>query len=124
MSDLANGRVILKFKNSVLVQKSSFSLYNNFIISLYKVYQLNNCLRNPTNNFPPKNCSFGTVKLIRNIIKNKFTYNGQGIEFDKTGSWSVYNDYARNVVIFGVDNSSSSHTDMVRAYVTIPLQLI
>ena len=25
--------------------------------------------------------------------------------------WSFTNDFARNVVIFGVDNSSSSHTD-------------
>ena len=27
------------------------------------------------------------------------------------GSWSFGNDFARNVVIFSVDNSSSSHTD-------------
>ena len=27
------------------------------------------------------------------------------------GSWRFGDDFARNVVIFGVDNSSSSHTD-------------
>ena len=27
------------------------------------------------------------------------------------GSWSFGNDFARNVVIFSCDNSSSSHTD-------------
>ena len=27
------------------------------------------------------------------------------------GSWSFYNDTARNVIIVGVDNSSSSHAD-------------
>ena len=27
------------------------------------------------------------------------------------GSWSFNDDFARNVKIFGVDNSSSSHTD-------------
>ena len=27
------------------------------------------------------------------------------------GSWSFNNDFARNVVIFGVDNGSSSHSD-------------
>ena len=30
--------------------------------------------------------------------------------FEGAGSWSFGNDFARNVVIFGVDNSSSSHT--------------
>ena len=31
--------------------------------------------------------------------------------FDEAGSWNFGNDIARNVVIFGVVNSSSSHTD-------------
>ena len=38
-------------------------------------------------------------------------YSGYGIAFDGKGSWSFGNDYASNVVIFGVDNSSSSHAD-------------
>ena len=54
---------------------------------------------------------FGTVKLTRKADKSKFTYNGRGIEFDGRGYWSSDNDTARNVVIFGVDNSSSSHID-------------
>ena len=36
---------------------------------------------------------------------------GYGIAFDRTGSWSFSNDLARNIVIFGVDRSSSSHTN-------------
>ena len=43
-------------------------------------------------------------------MKSKFTYNDQQIAFEE-GSWSFGNDFATNVVIFGVDNSSSSHTD-------------
>ena len=42
MSTLANGKVSLKLNNSVLVQKNSSSLYGNFILSLYIVYELNN----------------------------------------------------------------------------------
>ena len=38
-------------------------------------------------------------------------YSGYGITFDRAGSWSFDNDSARNVIIFGVDNSSSSHAD-------------
>ena len=61
-------------------------------------------LRNPTNNFKLKKCLFGTDK-------RKFTHNCGGIAFDGEGSWSFDNGYARYVVIFGVDNSSSSHID-------------
>ena len=93
------------------MQKNFSSLYNNFILNLYIVYELNTWQHNPTNNFTLKKCLFGTVKLVRNVMKSKFTYNDQGIAFDGEGSWSFDNDYARNIVIFGVDNSSSSHTD-------------
>ena len=54
---------------------------------------------------------FGKVKSVRNTIKSKFTYNGRGIAFDGESSWSFGYDFARNIVIFSVDNSSSSHND-------------
>ena len=38
-------------------------------------------------------------------------HGGYRITFDSAGSWSFDNDTARNVIIFGVDNSSSSHAD-------------
>ena len=31
--------------------------------------------------------------------------------FDGVGLWSFGNDYARNIIIFRVDNNSSSHSD-------------
>ena len=111
MSSLANGRVILKFSNSVLVQKTFSSLYNNFILNLYTVYELSTWPRNPDNNFTLKIILFGTVKLTRNADKSKFTYNDWRIAFDRKGFWSFDNDTVRNVVIFGVNNSSSSHID-------------
>ena len=106
MFNLANDRVTLKFSNSVLVQKKI--LY--CIVNLYIVYESNNWPRNPTNNFSLKSCLFGTVKLVANAIKSKFSYNGRGIAFDGEGSWSFANDFAKNVVIFSVDYSSSSHS--------------
>ena len=102
MSNLANDRVILKFNNSVLVQKNSSSLYSNFILNLYIVHELNNWPHNPANNFPLKNCLFSIVKLVRSEIKIKFIYNGQGIAFDGEGSRSFGNDFARNVVILAL----------------------
>ena len=42
MCDFANGRVILKFNNPILVQKcSSLLLYSNLILNSYIVYTLN-----------------------------------------------------------------------------------
>ena len=38
-------------------------------------------------------------------------YNGYGIIFDSAGSWSFNNDTARNVIIFGVNNSSSTRAN-------------
>ena len=55
MSHLANGRVNLTFNNSVLMQKSFFSLYCNFILNVYMAYELNTWAHNPANNFTLKN---------------------------------------------------------------------
>ena len=38
-------------------------------------------------------------------------YNSYGITFDGRGKWSFGNDCAKNILVFGVDDSSSSHTD-------------
>ena len=38
-------------------------------------------------------------------------YSGYGIAFDGAGSWNLGNDFAKNVAIFDVDNSSSSLID-------------
>ena len=41
-------------------------------------------------------------------------YSGYGIVLNGKGEWSFENDYASNVIIFGVDNSSSSHVDNLK----------
>ena len=37
-------------------------------------------------------------------------YSGFGIAIDGAGEWNFNNDSARNVIIFGVDNSLTSNT--------------
>ena len=39
---------------------------------------------------------------------------GYGVAFEGKDSWSFNDDFARNVIIFGVDNGSSSHTDNLK----------
>ena len=93
------------------MQESFSSLYSNIILNSYIVYELNTWPCNATNNCTLKYYLFGTVKLVRNTVKSKFTYIGQGIAFDGKCYWSFDSDYARNVVIFRVDNRSSPHTN-------------
>ena len=38
-------------------------------------------------------------------------YSGYEIASDEGTAWSFCNDFARNILIFGVDSCSSSHTD-------------
>ena len=54
---------------------------------------------------------FGTTSVVKNSDKEKWVFSGYGITCDSAGSWSFDNDTARNVIIFGVDNSSSTHAD-------------
>ena len=43
--------------------------------------------------------------------KEKYVNSRYGITVESAGSWHFNSDTARNIIIFGVDNSSSSHSD-------------
>ena len=49
--------------------------------------------------------------VVKNDDKEKYVYSGYGKTFDGKGYWSFNDEYARIVIIFVVDNSSSSHTE-------------
>ena len=59
--------------------------------------------KNPLRNFISKNCLFGGTNIVKSNDKSKYVYSGRGIGFDGLGSWSFANDFAWNVVNFGVD---------------------
>ena len=87
---------------------------NNYLIKIinaYIVYDLDAWTRNLSNSFRFKNCLFRITNIANNSDKEKYVYSGYGITFDSAVWWSFDNDFARNVIIFGVDNSSSSHSD-------------
>ena len=85
--------------------------YLTKIVNVYIIYEVNAWSRNPNHNFKSKNCLFGTTNIVKNSDKEKYVYGGYRIIFDSEGEWSFGNDYARNVIIFGVNNSSSFHSD-------------
>ena len=59
-----------------------------------------------------ENCLFGAVSLTKNADIDKYKYSGYGIGFDRHGSFSFPGTgLGRNVIIFGVDMSSSTKID-------------
>ena len=64
------------------------------------------------NSYPTlENCLFGAVKLRKHLDADLYKYSGYGIGFDGKGSYSIVNEVGRNVIVFGVDMSSSPHID-------------
>ena len=106
---LSEYRVEIKFDKDPLAIEQNNNLTK--IVNVYIVYDLDDSSRNATNNFKFKNCLFGATNVIKNSDKEKYVYSGYRITFDSGGSWSFDNNFARNVIIFGVDNSSPSHSD-------------
>ena len=53
---------------------------------------------------------YGALNIVKNSDKEKWVYKGYGIAFDRAGSWNFDNDFSRNVIIIGADNSLSPHT--------------
>ena len=86
--------------------------YARKIGNVYLVCYLDAWPRNPINNFKFKNWLFEATSVVKKSDKEKYPYSGYRTTFaNAVCSWSFDNDIARNVIIFGVHNSSSSHAD-------------
>ena len=91
-------------KNNISIPKK--------VISLYISYTLGPQLRNFNTDFTLSNCLFGSVKLTKNVDLDKYKFTGYGIGFDSCGEYSLPDgSLGKNVIIFGVDMSSSVHID-------------
>ena len=100
----------IKFTGSCLKQ-SSHILTHKKIVNIYIVYELA-ASSSHTSDPPIKNCVFGGVTLIKNADIEKYKYSGSGIGFDGRSSFSFLSGgFGQNVLIFGVDMSSSIHVD-------------
>ena len=87
---------------------------NNYLIKFVNVcidYDLVIWSKNLTSNFRFKNCLFRPTSVVKTSDKENYIYSGYGITFGSAGSRSFEDNFARNVVIFGADNSSSPHSD-------------
>ena len=100
----------VKFIGSCLKQ-SKISFTHGKVVNMYIVYELG--ASSSYNNDPTrKNCLFGAVILTKNADIDKYGYSGYGIGFDRKSSFSFPSgEFGQNILIFGVDTSSSAHTD-------------
>ena len=100
-------KIRIKFNGSFLNRFPPTILHGD-IVNIYIVYEITSdyCLIN----YPTlENCLFGFVKLTKNVDIDK--YSGYGIGFDRNTSFSVGNEIGKNVIILGVDMSSSTKID-------------
>ena len=100
----------VKFTGSCLKQ-SQISYTNGKIYFVYIVYELgasSSHINDPT----LINCLFGAVTLIKNADIDKYGYSGYGIGLDRRSRYSFPGgEFDQNIIIFGVDMSSSVHID-------------
>ena len=110
-----NSITLSEYKIGIKFDKDPLALDQNNhlikIVNVFIVYDLDAWPKNPTDNFKIKNCLFGATNIVKNSDKEKYVYSWYGITFDSIGSWSFGDNLARNVIIFGLDNSSSSNSD-------------
>ena len=104
--EYTNTRLKLKLDESMLRQKSSTSIGST--ANYYIVYKLTP--RTNSSGIVLENCLFGKVKMIKNVNTDKYKYQGHGIGFDSTGTFTHPDGgTAKNVIIFGVDMTNSKH---------------
>ena len=102
-------KIRIKFNGSFLNRFPPTILHGD-IVNIYIVYEITSDYSSI--NYPTlENCLFGSVKLTKNADIDKYGYSGYGIGFDRNTSFSVGNEIGKNVIIFGVDMSSSAKSD-------------
>ena len=81
------------------------------LVNIYIVYEISKSI-NISDCPTLENCLFGAASVTKNVHIDRCKYSGFGILFDRHGSFSFSGiGLGRNVIIFGVDMSSSTKID-------------
>ena len=93
-------------------QQNKAEILINIMINIYCVYKLNPISSSRDDTFTVQNALFGAMQITKNADTSKYKYKGYGICFDEGGSFSKGNiSNGKNVLIFGVDESSLVHAN-------------
>ena len=106
-----NGRMSVKLDGACFKQTKLIRPNNNNNINIYIVYKVEPIFR--VSDYTVQNASFGGVKITKNATDtSKHKYEEYGICFDEGGTFSKGGiNNGRNVLIFGVHESSSVHAN-------------
>ena len=108
MIDHYGTRIRLKFNRSCLKQPNKLTYDYGNKVNVYIVYELGASSSNDSD-LTLKNCLFSAVTLRKNVDIEKYGYPGY---FNRRSSFSFPGGgFGQNMLIFGVDMSSSSHID-------------
>ena len=89
------------------------------IVNIYIAYELTGS-SSDNNDLTVKNYLFGAVTLTKNGDIGKCGYSGYGVGFDRRGSFPFPGTgLGWNVIVFGVDMSSSMKIDSKKKYILI-----
>ena len=117
ISHLGN-KTSLKFNRSYLKQ-NKITYTHKTIANIYIVYETLASSSNNSNS-TLKNSLFGAFKLTKNDDIDKYQYSGYKIGFNRRGSSSFTGGgLGQNVIIFGVNMSSSVHIDNKKKDISI-----
>ena len=109
--DYYDTEIRLQFHKGCLKQSNKLINDKGHIVNVYIVYELGASSSN-VNDPTIKCCLFGAVTLTKNAYIDKYGYSGYGNGFDRRSSFSFPGGgFGQNIIIFGVDISSSVHID-------------
>ena len=112
-----DGRMHVYLQGNHFQQNNVTIPNNNNVINIYVVYKLDPISSTRNTDYTIQNALFGALKIAKNTDSSKNNYTGYGLCFDEGGEFghTVRQDNfdrttnAKNVIIFGIDVSSSIH---------------
>ena len=112
-------KIKIKFSGSCLKQ-DKITYTHGKIVNNYIVYEINKKDNTIISDPTLEKCLFGAVTLTKHVNINRYGYSGYGIGFDRKGSFSFSGGgYGQNVLIFGVDMTSSPNINNKKKYISI-----
>ena len=119
LPDIKNdGRMLVYLSGNHFQQNKVIIPNNNNAINIYYVYKLDPIASSRDTSFTIQNALFGAMQINKNATDNsRNNYKGYGICFDERSQFShtitedgrAHTTNGKNVLIFGVDMSFSSH---------------
>ena len=108
---IMGGLMTVRLYGNYFVQNTILNISGS-AINIYIVYKLDPISSTRNTDYTIQNALFGAVKIIKNTDSSKNNYEGYGLCFDEGGTFSKGNiNNGRNVIIFGVHESSLVHAN-------------